>query len=145
MFYGIGSGKLNIDKYVGIPHYFGESSFAKCDCIGLCRLFYREHGWMHIEDGGEEPNQDNFSDLKYWRRLYAFCVNNMNKVDYDNLQYGDFVIFKVEGDLHTGIYLEYGKLLSMQIPTVYGKTTSTVYHRRWWTPFFKYAFRRRKV
>lgn len=52
----------DINKFVGIPHYFGESSFDKCDCLGLCRLFYREHGYKeHIEDGKPIRGQE------FWR------------------------------------------------------------------------------
>lgn len=133
----------NINKYIGIPHYFGESSFNKCDCIGLCRLFYREHGWKDTFDDGKPVKKEHFSDVGVWRRLYKYCLTKMDRVEYDELDFGDFVIFQIEGDLHTGIYLGYGDLLSMQVPTVYGETISTVYHRSWWTPFFKYSFRRR--
>lgn len=134
----------HIDKYIGIPHYFGESSHEKCDCIGLCRLFYREHGWENpLWDNGGPVTEENFSKLSTWKRLYKYCLTRMDRVKYDDLQYGDFVIFNIGGDIHTGIYVEYGKLLAMQVPTVYGKSTSTVYHRDWWTPFYKCSFRRR--
>lgn len=133
----------NINKYIGIPHYFGESSFDKCDCIGLCRLFYREHGWKDTFDDGKPVTKEHFSDVGVWRRLYKYCLTKMDRVEYDELDFGDFVIFQIEGDLHTGIYLGYGDLLSMQVPTVYGETISTIYHRAWWTPFYKYSFRRR--
>ncbi|EEX70027.1 NlpC/P60 family protein [Mitsuokella multacida] len=132
----------NVNKYIGIPHYFGESSFKKCDCIGLCRLFYRNHGWSHPIEDGKPVDKDHFSEPSVWRRLYKYCLLNMTQVFYDELSFGDFVIFKIDGDLHTGIYLGYGDLLSMQVPTVYGASTSTIYHRAWWTPFFKYAFRK---
>lgn len=133
----------NVNKYIGIPHYFGESSFYKCDCIGLCRLFYREHGWKDTFDDDKPVTEEHFSDVGVWRRLYKYCLTHMDKVEYDELDFGDFVIFQIDGDLHTGIYLSYGDLLSMQVPTVYGKSTSTIYHREWWTPFYKHSFRRR--
>lgn len=131
-------------KYIGIPHYFGESSFEKCDCIGLCRLFYREHGWKDdFWDNGKPITEENFASPSTWRRLYSYCLTHMERIFYDELEYGDFVIFRIDGDIHTGIYLGYGKLLCMQVPTVYGESTSTIYHRQWWTPFFKAAFRRK--
>ena len=133
----------DFSRFIGIPHYFGESSFDKCDCIGLCRLYYREHGWQDCLEDGLPVTEENFASLGVWRRLYTYCLKNMRRVDYADLSCGDFVVFKVEGALHTGIYAGYGKLLAMQIPTVYGKSRSTLYHRKWWQPFFRHAFRRR--
>lgn len=134
----------DISKFIGIDYNLNHSSFKECDCVGLCRLFYKEHGWKDtFWDGGEAITEDNYSKLPTWRRLYKYCLTHMDKVEYENLSFGDFVIFKIDGDLHTGIYLEYGKLLSMQIPTIHGESISTIYHRNWWTPFYKYSFRRR--
>ena len=134
----------NIGKYIGIKHYYGESSFGKCDCLGLCRLYYREHGWKNaLEDGKPNPPKEEFSSLASWSRLIRYCETRMDKVEYSQLKEGDFILFRVKGDLHTGVYLGYGKLLSMQIPTVYGESESTIYHREWWKPFFVCAFRRR--
>ena len=42
----------DVNKYIGIPHYFNTSSFRKCDCLGLIKLFYREHGWPQTFDDG---------------------------------------------------------------------------------------------
>ena len=135
----------DISRFIGIKHYFGESSFEKCDCLGLCRLFYREHGWKGaLYDGKPDPDKDNFSSFGAWRRLYTWCLKNMDRVDYDDLQFGDFIIFRVANCLHTGLYVNYGKLLSMQIPTEYGVSESTLYHRKWWKQFYLYSFRRRK-
>ena len=138
--------KMSIDKsvgrFVGIPHYFGESSFSKCDCIGLCRLFYKESGYGEsIDDGKPVVDGKSFGT---WRRLYTYLVKNMDRVQYDDLQYSDLVIFEINGDVHLGIYLGYGKLLAMQVPVKYGVTTSTIYHRDAWSRCFKYAFRVRR-
>lgn len=130
------------NRFVGIPHYFGESSFDKCDCLGLCRLFYREHGYgEHINDNEPIIEGKSFSA---WRRLYSYLLTHMDKVSHETLQYGDLIIFEIEGEVHLGVYLSYGKLLAMQVPVQFGKTTSTIYHRDWWKRYFKYAFRRRK-
>lgn len=134
----------DINKYVGIPHYFGESSFDGCDCIGLVRLFYREHGWPQTFTDGkpEEVTKENFAEPRMWRRLYEYLLKNFQRVDYDDLRFGDVVVMKFDKDEHLGIYLEYGKVLGMEVPTVYGKSESTIYTRAWWTPSFKYGFRR---
>lgn len=134
----------NIDKFIGIPFVFGTSSFKSCDCIGLCRLFYKEHGWSDtFWDNGEKITEDALACASTWKRLYRYCRKNMDKRAYGELSFGDFVVFCIAGDLHTGIYLSYGNLLSMQVPTIEGKSFSTIYHRDWWKPFFKYGFHRR--
>lgn len=48
----------DINKYVGIPHYFNQDSFDGCDCIGLCRLFYKEHGWKQDFKDGKPITKD---------------------------------------------------------------------------------------
>lgn len=137
---------VDVNRFIGVPYVFGESSFNGCDCVGLCRLFYREHGWKdNFWDNGEPITEENFALPPTWHRLYKYCLTHMNRVKYDDLTYGDFVIFQIAGDLHTGVYLEYGRLLSMQIPTIEGKSISTIYHRDWWTPFYKCSFRRRET
>ena len=134
------------NKFIGIKHYFGESSFDGCDCIGLCRLFYKEHGWPQTftDDEPEPVTKENYAEPRMWARLYRYLLKNFTRVDYDDLDYGDVVVMNFDGDEHLGIYLEYGKVLGMQVPTVYGVSQSTIYPREWWTPAFKYGFRRKK-
>ena len=136
----------DISKYVGIKHYFGESSFEKCDCFGLVQLFYREHGWKPVwDDGKTEPvTEENYMQPRMWRRLYRFMLKNFDRVDYDDFQFGDIIIMEVNLHEHMGIYVGYGKVLGMEIPTVYGVSESTIYTRPWWTKVFKYAFRRKE-
>lgn len=136
----------DISRYVGIKHYFGESSFEKCDCIGLVRLFYREHDWPQTftDDNPEAVTEENFAEPRMWARLYRYMLKEFRRVDYDNLSFGDVIVMKFENDEHLGIYVGYGKVLGMQVPTVYGKSESTIYPREWWTPAFRYGFRRVK-
>lgn len=133
---------MDINKFVGIPWKLNGDTFENSDCVGLCRLFYKEHGWSNDFRDSEPKEVSEFRSVHVWRRLLTYCAKTMNRVDYDNLEYGDFVIFKIAGDIHTGVYLGYGNLLCMQIPTVDG-STSTIYHREWWKPYFKYAFRKK--
>lgn len=135
----------DIDKYIGIVHRFGQSDFNGCDCFGLCKLFYREHCWpQKFDDGKPYPSPDNYSEPSQWHRLYKYLLCNFKQVNAEELRFGDFVVFQIEGSIHCGIYLEYGKLLSMQVPSVDGESTSTIYHRAVWLKFFKYGFRRKE-
>lgn len=137
--------KEDISRYVGIKHYFGESSFEKCDCFGLVKLFYREHGWPQTftDDNPEPVTEANYAQPRMWRRLYKYMLTHFERVDYADLQFGDVVIMQVNLCMHMGIYVGYGKVLGMEIPTVYGQSESTLYTRPWWTRVFKYAFRRK--
>lgn len=133
----------DVNKYIGIPHYFNTSSFEKCDCLGLIKLFYREHGWPQTFDDGLPIESE--EDPSGWHRLIRYLNDNFNKVtDIASLQYGDVVIFSINECVHLGIYLEYGRMLAMQVPVCYGQTTSTIYRRQWWQGYFKAAYRRKE-
>lgn len=131
----------NIDKYIGIVHRFNGDTFDGCDCIGLCRLFYREHGWSPKFDDGKPVTHD--WEKKDSLRLVRYLQKNFTMTrDVGELQFGDILLFDIAGDSHLGIYLQYGDILAMQVPVDEGKTTSTIYHRHYWKPGFKAGFRR---
>ncbi|BAL85091.1 hypothetical protein SELR_pSRC300180 (plasmid) [Selenomonas ruminantium subsp. lactilytica TAM6421] len=133
----------DIGKYIGITHKYAGADFDKCDCFGLVQLFYKEHGWSQsFDDGKPYPTEDEYAQPKYWRRLYEYLLRNFTEVDYKDLSFGDVVVFEINGCIHLGIYLEYGKLLAMEVPAVEGESKSTIYHRGMWTQCFKYGFRR---
>lgn len=101
--------KEDISRYVGIKHYFGESSFEKCDCFGLVKLFYREHGWPQTftDDNPEPVTEANYAQPRMWRRLYKYMLTHFERVTYDDLQFGDVVIMQVNLCMHMGIYVGY--------------------------------------
>jgi cell wall-associated NlpC family hydrolase len=132
----------NINKYIGIKHKFNGDTFDGADCIGLCRLFYREHGWPETFTDGRIIEHDWESKEPLRLLLYLRKYFDENK-DISKLRFGDIVLFNIGGDSHLGIYLEYGKVLAMQAPVQEGKTTSTIYPRSLWQHSFKAGFRRR--
>ena len=135
----------DISKYIGIKHKYAGNTFDGCDCFGLVQLFYKEHGWpQKFEDGEPYPEEYEYARPKFWRRLYEYLFANFTKVDMGKLAFGDVVVFKVNGCIHMGIYLEYGKMLAMEVPTIEGESESTIYHRPVWSQCFKCGFRRRK-
>ena len=122
---------MNIDKFIGIPHHFGESSFDGCDCIGLVRLFYAEHGWSQNFDDGLPVDKDTYMTAPVWRRLFRYLHMNFNEVAVPD--YGDVVLFRINDCEHLGVIIDkYGRLLSMTVPEQEGITTSRVYHRSMW-------------
>lgn len=132
------------DKYIGIKHITNGDSFDGCDCLGLIRLFYREHGWSEdFWDNGEPVTVETIHDKDNWTRLFRYLNKNMKRViNPENLEYGDVVVFDVDGDLHLGIYIQDGLVLAMSVPVAEGKTKSVLYHRRMWSHAYKRGYRR---
>lgn len=127
-------------KYIGIPYKHNAEQRDGCNCIGLCKIFYREHGWEQNFDDGKPVDDE--TGVREWHRLFKYMGQHFTKVIEEELQYGDVVIFDVAGDMHTGIYLENGRLLAMQVPC--NETSlSTIYRRKFWHPCFKAAYRRK--
>lgn len=130
--------------FVGIPYIFYGDDFKGTNCLGLCRLFYKEHGWPENFLDGKPITKD-------WQerdrtRLIRYLRDKFDETkDVQSLEYGDLILFEINGDYHMGIVLDYGDVLSMQVPCIEGQASSTIYHRRWWTPFFRRGFKRRKV
>ena len=125
----------DINKYIGIKHYFGRSDYDGCDCIGLVRLFYMEHGTgLTFNDGQPPVTPENYFTAASWRRLFKYIHKHFNELTDDaTLSYGDLVLFRINDCEHMGIIVDqYGKMLSMQLPEKEGVTTSTLYHKSFW-------------
>lgn len=133
--------KINTDKFIGIPHVFNGDTYEACDCIGLARLFYAEHNWTQDFKDGQEITKDWQS--KDRGRLFRYLKRNFVETrDAHSLTYGDIAVYNIDGDYHIGIYLEYGKVLAMQVPCKEHYTTSTIYREQYWKPYFVRGYRR---
>ena len=138
---------LALNNYVGIPYEFAGSSHDSADCIGLVRLFYKEHNWKpDIYDG---PFYHNWY-VKTPFRMIRFFIKNMNKIkDIKDLQFGDVVYFTIGGEGHVGIYYKYGRILttfpdnSKQWDGTYMPNNSFLCHRQLWERAYRCGFRRR--
>lgn len=104
--------KQNLEKFVGIPYKFLGTDYTGLDCIGLCQLFYFEHGIpLEFRDGREI--------LKDWYltepfRLARWLVTNFDRIrNRNDLEYGDIILFEINGEGHTGIYLGDAKVLTI--------------------------------
>ena len=130
-----------VDKFIGIRHLFNGDNYDGADCIGLCRLFYKEHGWKQDFKDGKEVTKD--WQRKDRSRLFRYLSRNFKEIKAPELlEYGDVVVFNVNGDYHLGIYLSYGEILAMQVPVIEGETISTIYHKEIWEKAFKAGFKR---
>ena len=104
--------KQDLTKFVGIPFKFLGVDYDGLDCIGLCQLFYKEHGYdIEFRDG--KPITKDWYEKEPKRLLYWLC-HNYNRVKFPiDLEYGDIILFEINGEGHTGIYVGYGKVLTI--------------------------------
>lgn len=132
----------DLGKFIGIPHYFGKSSFEQCDCAGFARLFYREHGWAETLTDNKPEDVEEYKRQPL--RMLRYLMKNLDRIEsIDALEYGDIVVTKVLSEHHVGIYTEYQRLLTMEVPVIYGVTKSCIYKGHQWMPYFVMGFRRR--
>lgn len=104
--------KQNLEKFIGIPYKFLGTDFTGVDCIGLCQLFYFEHNLPIIFRDGREIKKDWYLTEPY--RLARWLITNFDKIDNQNdLEYGDVVLFEINGEGHTGIYIGDAKVLTI--------------------------------
>jgi hypothetical protein len=135
---------MNLNKFIGIPHYFGKSSYEQCDCAGLAKLFYAEHGYNeNLDDNIPIGTSEDYKKTPL--RMLRYLIKHLDRVDsIEALCYGDIVVTKVFNELHLGIYLEYQRVLAMEIPVVIGTTKSCIYKGPQWIPHFVRGFRRKE-
>ena len=136
----------NTNKFIGIPYAFNKSSFDSADCLGLCKLFYREHNWSETFDDGKEITQEWYKKEPY--RLLRYLVKNFDKTkDINKLSYGDIIYFNVDSEGHIGIYIGYGKFISTYpgnpkspFPQINKSFIDRIQN---WIPFFVCGFHKR--
>ena len=132
----------DLGNFIGIQHHFGESTWSACDCVGLARLFYREHGYAEALSDGKPEDAEVYKHQPL--RMLRYLMKRLDRIEsVDALEYGDIVVTKVFNEHHLGIYTEYQRLLTMEIPVIYGITKSCIYKGQQWLPYFVMGFRRR--
>ncbi len=101
----------NLDKFVGIPYKFLGTDYDGADCIGLCQLFFYEHGIMLEWRDGRPIEKDWYVKEPY--RMARWFIKYFDKLKYEELQYGDVVLFEINGEGHTGICVGNYKVLTV--------------------------------
>lgn len=128
--------KQDLCKYVGIPFKFLGTTFDGVDCIGLCQLFLNQHNYDIEFRDGREITKDWYETEPL--RLLIWLNRNFTKIkDMNNLQYGDIVLFEINGESHTGIYIDNMKVLT--ILETFKK--SMIIHLKKQNVFYKCGFR----
>lgn len=130
--------KQNIERFIGLPYKFLGTDFNGVDCIGLCQLFLNEHHIPVIIRDGRPITKDWY--LKEPYRLARWLFKNFDKIDsIDDLRYGDIVLFEINGESHTGIYIDDYKVLT--ILEVF--KSSMIMHLKRQNMFYQCGFRLR--
>lgn len=130
--------KQNIERFIGLPYKFLGTDFNGVDCIGLCQLFLNEHHIPIIIRDGRPITKDWY--LKEPYRLARWLFKNFDKIDnIDDLRYGDIVLFEINGESHTGIYIDDYKVLT--ILEVF--KSSMIMHLKRQNMFYQCGFRLR--
>lgn len=132
----------DITKYLGLKYGFDKTK-GQYHCADICRMWYKDHGYTHcFDDGKKDPVSCEDFHKNHQMRLLRYLLKYFNKVrDANDLQHGDVVVFNVDGDLHTGIYLQNGQILAMQVPCITNESLSAVFKRSYWQPLFYCGFR----
>lgn len=128
----------NLERFIGLPFKFLGTDFTGVDCIGLCQLFLCEHGYnIEIRDG-RPITKDWYLTEPF--RLARWLFNNFDKIEnIDSLQYGDIVLFEINGESHTGIYIGNYKVLT--ILEIFKK--SMIIHLKKSNIFYQCGFRKK--
>ena len=130
--------KQNIERFIGLPYKFLGTDFTRVDCIGLCQLFFFEHNISLVIRDGRPITKDWYLTEPY--RLARWLFKNFDKVEnIDDLRYGDIVLFEINGESHTGIYIDDYKVLT--ILEVFKK--SMIMHLKRQNMFYQCGFRLR--
>ena len=121
------------DKYIGKHYVFNGRTPDQFDCIGLLYLWGRDNGWnLDFSDGFPIPHNW-YEQSKY--RMVRYLLKHMKRVEAP--KYGDVVLWEINGESHTGIYLGYNKVL-----TTYPNSISQIIRLSIGSRFFIAYFRK---
>ncbi len=104
--------KQKLNRFVGIPYKYLGTDFTGVDCIGLCQLFFCEHGIPMVWRDGRPIEKDWY--VKEPFRIVRWLEKRFNRIkNVDLLQYGDVVLYEINGEGHTGIYVGNHQVLTV--------------------------------
>ena len=131
----------DITKYLGFKYGFNKSK-NQYHCVDICRMLYTDHGYKHcFDDGKVDPKTLQDFHERHQLRVLRYLLKHFKRVrNADDLQHGDVVVFNISGDLHTGIYLQTGQILAMQVPCIEDKSLSAIFAKQLWRPVFVCGF-----
>lgn len=103
---------IDTQRYIDLHYKFnGRKPEEGVDCLGLLFLVYQDQGWdITTSDGKEiEPNWYELDRLRFFRYLLKHWDK---ETDINKLKEGDILLWQINGESHTAIYLGYNKFLS---------------------------------
>ena len=103
---------IDTQKYLDLKYKFnGRTHEEGVDCLGLLFLVYQDQGWDIITDDGK-PIEPNWYEIDRGR-LFRYLLKNWTKeTNIQKLEEGDVLLWQINGESHTAIYLGYNRFLS---------------------------------
>lgn len=107
---------IDTSKYLNLKYKFnGRTLEEGVDCLGLLFLIYQDQGWDIVTDSFEfdgKPIEKNWFELDKFR-FYRYLLKNWKKEpDISKLEEGDILLWQINGESHSAIYLGYNRFLS---------------------------------
>ena len=126
----------NLDKYIGLNYRFDLSNNSY-NCLSLAKEFYKDHGYINIDDGKSWPTD---YKTRYATRMMNWFNNNMTKVDsIDQLEFGDLVI--IRPGYRVGVYVGNGNLLTISSEFKDDISKSIIYPLDYWKDNFRIGYK----
>jgi len=94
-----------LNKLVGIKWLEDGRDFNGTDCVGLMQLYFNAKGVNGIAPKISEVDQNKQDEI------IKKVIETNTIVSKDDLQAEDVLVFKINDDLHVGLYLGYGRML----------------------------------
>ncbi|MDD5422069.1 MAG: NlpC/P60 family protein [Candidatus Omnitrophica bacterium] len=94
-----------LNKLVGIPWKEDGRSFEGTDCVGLMQLYFNSRGMEGVAPKAGDYESLDPDEVIFKIREYNYIIPK------DEIQPEDVLVFKIDDELHVGLYLGYGRML----------------------------------
>lgn len=103
---------IDTKKYLDLQYKFnGRLPEEGVDCLGLLFLVYQDQGWDIVTSDGKEIEHNWFEIDRL--RFFRYLLKHWDKeTDISELKEGDVLLWQINGESHTAIYLGYNRFLS---------------------------------
>jgi cell wall-associated NlpC family hydrolase len=120
-----------LNRMVGIPWKEDGRSFEGTDCVGLMQLYFNARGMEGVAPKASDYESTDPKEIIAKIREYNTIVPT------DEIEPEDVLVFQIDGELHVGLYLGYGRMLH----ATEGKKSKISHLTPSWEKCFVFAIR----